>query len=889
MALDRVADAAGRLAARRPGWIVLVTLLLTAGSIAALIAVPAPPPMDALETDTEVVRAEERIREKLPPTGYAVPFLVSASADVRGGAASRAVFDEVLAREAAVRRDPEVAPFLYHYQSPLLQMQVSSVWSIADSLKAFMDNETPLTYSLGWHPATGGPGATYRGATDAEWQDALGRLIGYTLDDGMQPFKRSFAEDLERRDGVWHARSIMSQTFLHHERFFAAYARDPADATTTTPFYEDLLFHIQDRVRAETPRTTWTGVGIGIQHELEKEVAESGRLVIGSFAVIGVLLYLTLRNGRDWAVAFLSLPIVVLWMLGSARLLGIPENQFTAMLPVLILALGVDFAIHGVRRYREERAEHAPRSALRRSIGLLGPALLLAAATTATAFLSNAFSDVDALTAWGLKGGLAIVGALWVCGVFTPALRHLWDRRRIARGRMDDAPNPSVTARRLDEGTFLGRLATASARRPVFVLAIVALVTIPATVMAVQIESDFRADDFFDPDSGLMQGIRRIQEDYPDEGEPAVILVEGDVSSPQVLAALDHTLSGLRDAGYSAETGYSLPRIVRTFMSNPEVNGGGFPDRDGDHIPDTANDVRKLLDRALTHGVYVRVDLPEGPHAEVVPGVPAPEPFQPDYPDHFRALAYAKEMVRDLVHPDGAGGYDATLAYVGIPNTDDFTFVRQARDDIALHGAALWALEGTVLDSVTVTGEPYKRLAMVDAVTDSLKVSITLSVVLCFLIVLTVLRDLTQAAVTLVPVLVLVSWLYGFMVLFGYSLNLVTATIAAMAIGVGVDYSIHLTERFREERRAGRTPEAAVRRAMDSSGVALFGSAATTTLGFLVLLFAPMPLFATFGLITAAMASASFLAAATILPPLLVLVSRRRERSVPPVIAGETA
>lgn len=889
MALQALSAATGRLVARRPGTIVLTTLVITVLFATVLVIAPPVPSSDSFEGSGEAVLAEDRMDQNLPPTGFGVPFVMTGTT-AAPNALARDTFDEVLALERALREDEKTQPYLFTYNHPHLQMQVSSVWSLPDTLRAVMDGDTSLSYVLGWHEAVGGPGVSYARATDAQWQDALTRLLEFEPREGEQPFKRLVSVDARQENGVWTAHSMFVVPSLHYQTVFADHVRDPSQLTGDKVLIDDIQLHIESVFEDRATRTEWIGLGIGINEEIEREIAASGQLVILSFVLIGVFLYLTLRNFRDWVAAYLALPVVIVWMLGAARLLDVSYNQFTAMLPVLILALAVDFAIHGVRRYREERGQHAPAEAVRRSVGLLGPALILAAGTTATAFLSNAFSSVEALRDWGIEGGVAILAALWVCGVHTPAMRHLWDKRRVAKGRLDDEARASVTARRLEEGTLLGRLAVRSGRHPWIVIAILALVTLPAVVAATQITSDFDANDFLDDESELIQGVELVAEDYPSEGEPAIWLVEADLGDPAVMDALARAIENMADADLSPERDFNLVRLIRTAMEYPEDNDAtGYTDNDGNGIPDTRADLERLLDRALQHGVRARVPVPQ-PNIELAPGVPAPEPLRPDIPQYQVVIVYNANTVRELVHPDGAGGYDMTPVWFGIPDTSDFANIPKAADAVRASGAELYAMDDDQVQRLTLTGEPFKRYQMVNSITDSLQISITLSILIVFVIVLAVFRDLLYAIVTVIPVLVLVAWLFAFMVAIDLSLNLVTVTVAAMAIGVGIDYSIHITERFREEVHRNRaTPLAGLRRAMDSSGIALMGSAITTIAGFLVLTMAPMPLFTTFGLITAAMAAASFLAAATILPPLLVLVANRRSAPSTPTTARSAA
>ena len=110
----------------------------------------------------------------------------------------------------------------------------------------------------------------------------------------------------------------------------------------------------------------------------------------------------------------------------------------------------------------------------------------------------------------------------------------------------------------------------------------------------------------------------------------------------------------------------------------------------------------------------------------------------------------------------------------------------------------------------------------------------------------------------------------------GFALNWVTATIAAVSIGIGIDYSIHMTQRFREElgRSEGRLQ--ALRRAAEGTGIALLGSAGSSIVGFAIMGLAPMPLFSAYGILTALMILLAATASLLVLPSLLVLVTPAR-------------
>ena len=118
--------------------------------------------------------------------------------------------------------------------------------------------------------------------------------------------------------------------------------------------------------------------------------------------------------------------------------------------------------------------------------------------------------------------------------------------------------------------------------------------------------------------------------------------------------------------------------------------------------------------------------------------------------------------------------------------------------------------------------------------------------------------------------------LYAFMFAIGCGLNYITATIAAVSRGVGVDYAIHMTQRFREELTKAEDNIQALRQAAQGTGMALLASAATSVLGFTIMAFAPMPMFSSYGILTAVMIFLAAAASLLVLPSLLMLVAPSR-------------
>jgi len=131
------------------------------------------------------------------------------------------------------------------------------------------------------------------------------------------------------------------------------------------------------------------------------------------------------------------------------------------------------------------------------------------------------------------------------------------------------------------------------------------------------------------------------------------------------------------------------------------------------------------------------------------------------------------------------------------------------------------------------------------------------------------------ATVTTGPIFIVIIWLYAMVELAGYGLNMVTVAIAAMSLGVGIDYVIHLIERYREEREKGSTPHLSLAAVGSASGLALFGSAVSDIAGFMVINQSKMGFFSTFGLFCAVMIGLSLIASMILTPAVLGLLHRK--------------
>ena len=178
-------------------------------------------------------------------------------------------------------------------------------------------------------------------------------------------------------------------------------------------------------------------------------------------------------------------------------------------------------------------------------------------------------------------------------------------------------------------------------------------------------------------------------------------------------------------------------------------------------------------------------------------------------------------------------------------------------------------------DELTTTSGEIVAVEVTGAMADSQTSSI-ISTILAALIILIIFFWITErrpalAVIAVGPIVLVLIWVLGTMALLDIPYNVITALITALSIGIGVDYTIHIIHRYEEEFAHLGDPEAAARRTLRTTGSALLGSAATTALGFGVLVFSSLTPFQQFGLVTAITIAYALIAAIVVVPPAMIV------------------
>ncbi len=146
--------------------------------------------------------------------------------------------------------------------------------------------------------------------------------------------------------------------------------------------------------------------------------------------------------------------------------------------------------------------------------------------------------------------------------------------------------------------------------------------------------------------------------------------------------------------------------------------------------------------------------------------------------------------------------------------------------------------------------------------------------------------DLRRALVPLVPIVLATGW--SALVLFALRvpLNPMSVTLGALVIAISTEFSVLLSERYREERARGLAAREALERTYRFTGAAVLASGATAIAGFAVLVASDIRMLRDFGFVTVVDLTVSLLGVLVVLPAVLMAVERRTSRRSEP--SGET-
>jgi hydrophobe/amphiphile efflux-3 (HAE3) family protein len=622
-------------------------------------------------------------------------------------------------------------------------------------------------------------------------------------------------------------------------------AIEAGDGISVAPFSFALLFGEDTDFLAEVGRLFLFAIAIilailGFVYFLRPK---------GSLTLVGALR----RSAADIVLTMGVILMAITWEQGIGVLLGPgylevigPFNEIGQIIPILLVGLGVDYAIHLTARYREELGEgRSVEEATGRAISTVGVALILATVTTAVGFLTNVFNPVPALADFGILSAVGILSAFVLMLTFVPAVRLLLDRRAERAGRLPSAALAAgATERFLPK--LMARTAVLAEHAAIPTLIISLLLGGVGYFGLTQLSTEFSFTDFLPEDSPAVTTFNTLAEEFGGGfGESTAVLIEGDVATPDAYNAMLDAWRNLADTENVSTFGefaqaQSPVSVVATLLqptaesagqpASPEFAGVAFANGLQEDLSVAADaDVEAIYEAALA--------ADPDQMGQVLSGLPG----------SFNAAQFT---IQTSAGETGAVALQADLDIDFAPVTDT--------------GLGVIATSQEIISSVIIQ-------SLSDSQVRSLFITLIAAMLLLVVNFWFESRRPFLGVITILPVALVVLWTFGMMAATGIPFNPVTATLSALAIGIGVPFTIHVTHRFQEDRVRFDDLDEAIRSTARHTGGALAGSAFTTMAGFGVLITSSLKPFAQMGQVTVYAIGFALIASVLVLPSMLAL------------------
>jgi len=524
----------------------------------------------------------------------------------------------------------------------------------------------------------------------------------------------------------------------------------------------------------------------------------------------------------------------MIWIFGTMVLLGIPFSTMAVAIVPLIMGLGVDYSVHLSHNYRSELNKgRTPAEAIKISIMEIGTAMFLAMLTTVIAFLSFLTASVPPMRDFGIILAIGIIYTFITAITLQAAVRYLVDRRKKQfNGKKKKTVKLNV---------FMGKLAKKILKHQKKIIATLLLITVVTAAGATQLRTEFDFNSFLPSETPAIKLYNKIQTDFPfSSQDQEYILLEGNVATVETLKGIKNTHRNLEDDRFIAKKAdgslktTSIYTIIQQAVNNNKTLIKEYNLDEKTYIPRTNRDVQRLYDYLYTNPEYT---------------------FQ----------------TKSILHKKTNGRYDATIIeiYITFADTSEKNEAfnekleilnTEFNEDIENYGNNVNAI---------VTGAMIITYKITSSLTQSQIISTAVSLVLAAIVLIIVYRRPSLGLIAMIPVMMSMIWILGAMYFAGYTLNVMTITVTSLTIGIGVDYAIHATERFRLVADKTGNIKKAVTETVSRTGGALLIAAMTTCLGFAVLIFAPIPPQVQFGIITSTTILFSFVTSVLLLPLVL--------------------
>jgi predicted RND superfamily exporter protein len=633
-----------------------------------------------------------------------------------------------------------------------------------------------------------------------------------------------------------------------------------------------------------------------IAMQADEQAAVGKDIGLGVLVALLLVLALFILTFRMWAspiLAALNLLIGIIITAGLASIYPGRLTPFTAMFAVILVGLGIDYAIHIIALYTERRAvDPDAASAMEEALAKSGSGVITGALTTAIAFAALAVSSTLGIREMGIVLGIGIFTTMVVTVVGLPAF--LAARERVLLKLRQDKP---LRHRHVEFG-FLSGYGRVVTRRPWMFLVIALVLTgffayqtsqakfdpnlmnmepegMESVVLYDTLEQAFE----FTPDFAMVAA-SSIEESYAiaesAKGMPAFSMVEniGDFVPPHE-KQLERQLAvrRLRDRLVAQRrqepvTRASIPGLVEE-LERLDANIyelGQLAYTGGQDRVDAK--VRSIIGDPEAEGTQNMVlELAGCVESDPARAARALDRFQKHYWPRLREQATA------MANPD-------PISLEDVPDDIRRRFVSESGEDflVTIHTKKMiWDFEALrrfnkQLDLVDprITGTPPIMQRLMDSVARDGVIATILTLLIVFGLLWWDFRSLRLTLIGMIPLVAGGIWMVGLLKTFGMMFTMINVMGIPLIVGIGIDDGVHIVHRYKIEGFL-KTPLV-----LASTGKAVLLTSLTTIAGFGSMMITTYRGFISLGALLSFGVAACFLTTVLFLPSIICIWHRRK-------------
>jgi len=560
---------------------------------------------------------------------------------------------------------------------------------------------------------------------------------------------------------------------------------------------------------------------------------DTRRLFPMVFLLVIICLWVTFRMVKGVVVPLLVVLLSLVITMSLMAALKIPINIVTTALPIFIISIGVADGIHIFSEYRDHLLDGSDkRSAVKKTMRHLTLPVAMTSLTTAAAFWSLSITEIVQMKHFGLFVAAGTLFAMTFSLLFVPALLLVLPEKK-------ERPGPAKKSSRLDRYTTsaLQWISRQVMAKPWVVVTCAVLIMAMAGYGTTLVRVDNDSISYLPGDSDIVISTGRLNADGAGSlSLNLLIRAETDapepLKDPERLAAISRLTDRLADHALVGKT-LGLPQLIR-------------------RINLVMHDGSPAYNRIPAKAVPAFTD--EENLTEMVPGRDLISQY---------LLLYENSGGDTLTDVIDTGFRQAHVTV--ILKTNSSREIQKLIKDIRTHEKIYFP--GDM--KIDFSGSAYVTVASTFEIVNGQVVSLMVSFLLIFCMLVYTFRSISKGLFAMIPLGATVLVNFGIMGIFVIPLDIGTAVVSSIVIGIGVDYSIHYLTRLRENLKQGLGFEAAVLKTVRHSGRAIAANAFTVGIGFTALLFSVFSPLVTMGWMITTTMFVSAIAAIILFPALL--------------------